>query len=104
VIRVVVNPLVAWVWIGSALLVLGGVIALVRPGVLTELVELRPDLRARLAAPFLVIALGAFAVAGAGAIWDAARAVAVAGGLSLAAVLFHVAATLRSLLEPGAVP
>ncbi|MCK9462024.1 MAG: cytochrome c biogenesis protein CcsA [Proteobacteria bacterium] len=104
VIRVVVNPLVAWVWIGSALLVLGGVIALVRPGALTELVELRPDLRARLAAPFLLIALGTFAVAGAGAIWDAATAVAVLGGLSLAAALFHVAATLRSFLEPGAVP
>jgi cytochrome c-type biogenesis protein CcmF len=104
VIRAVVNPLVAWIWIGAALLVLGGVVALMRPAWFADLVEMRQEVRERLAAPVLAVAACVCAVAGAGAIWDVATAVAAVGGLALAVALYHVASALRSLLEPGGEP
>jgi len=104
VIRAVVNPLVAWIWIGAALLVLGAVVALMRPGWLTELLEMGPDVRARVAPKALAVAAGACIVAGAAAIRDVATAVAVVGGLALAAMLQQIASALRALLAPGGEP
>jgi cytochrome c-type biogenesis protein CcmF len=104
VIKAVVNPLVAWIWIGSALLVLGGLVALSRPGWLAELVEMRPELRARIGRPAVAAAACACAVIAVGAIWDAAAAIASVGGLGLAIVLYHVGSALRLLLEPEGAP
>jgi hypothetical protein len=104
VIRAVVNPLVTWIWIGSALLVLGGVVALLRPGWFADLVEMRQEVKERLAAPALAVSACVCVVTGAGAIWDVAAAVAAVGGLALVAALYHVANALRSLLEPGGEP
>jgi cytochrome c-type biogenesis protein CcmF len=100
VIRAIVNPLVAWVWIGAALIAAAAVIALLRPGWLADLLEMGRELRARVAAPGLAVLVGAFLVAAAAATRGAAVAVAVVGGLGLAASLRYVAAALRALLDP----
>jgi cytochrome c-type biogenesis protein CcmF len=104
VIRAVVNPLVAWVWIGAALLVLGAIVAAGRPGWLLDLLEMRPETKARVAPLGLALGAAACAVAGAGAAFDAATGIAVAGGFALVFALVHLSSALRALLEKGGAP
>lgn len=101
VIRAVVNPLVAWVWIGSVLLALGAIVAAARPGWLADLLEMRPETRTRIAPAAIGLALFACAALAAAIPLGAAGAIAVAGAFALAFALRQLAAGLRAALDRG---
>ncbi len=101
VIRAVINPLVFWIWIGGALMVLGTLWALVRRRTLLGWLELGPDLRDRLVRPVLGILVVSIAVAASWLLRGLPAALVTVGAVLLAMALLELHTALRRLAGLG---
>jgi cytochrome c-type biogenesis protein CcmF len=101
VIRAVVNPLVFWIWLGGALMVLGTVWALVRRRALLAWLELGAELREKLARPALGVAVVALAVFAAWLLRGPPAALVTLGAVLLALALLQLHTALRRLAGLG---
>jgi len=101
VIRVVINPLVLWIWIGGVLLVVGTLIALLRFGLLAALLEAGAEVRARVLKPALVVT-AAFAIAViAGVARDLAVSLVTLGAVLVAGAVYLLGSALVGLARSG---
>lgn len=101
VIRAVVNPLVAWIWLGGVLLVLGTIVAFIRPGALLAVLEMKRETRSRYAGAVVVIGTVVVAAVVAGLVKDMPAAIAVVGALALLAAIHQFAGALSGIMRDG---
>jgi len=101
VIKAVVNPMVLWIWIGGVLMVIGTIVALLRPGAVVELVELSPAIRSRYGRHAAGLAIVAVAAAVSGALYGLPAVLTAAMAALLLGCLYGLAAALRGLAAGG---
>jgi len=101
VIRVVINPLVLWIWIGGALLVVGTLVALIRFEWLVRLIGADGTLRSRALRPAVIaIAVVALAVV-AGVARDLAVSLVAVGAVLVASAIFFLGSAMVTLARSG---
>ncbi len=101
VIRAVVNPLVVWIWLGGVLLVLGTLVAFIRPGAFLAVLEMKRETRSRYAGAVVVIGTAFTAALVAGLVRNMPAAIAVLGALTLLAAIHQFAGALSGLIRDG---
>ena len=101
VIRAVVNPLVVWIWLGGVLLVLGTLVAFIRPGAFLAALEMKRETRSRYAGAVVVIGTALVASLVAGLVRNLPAAIAVVGALTLLAAIHQFAGALSGLTRDG---
>jgi cytochrome c-type biogenesis protein CcmF len=101
VIRALINPLVSWIWIGGALLVLGTLIALVRFDRLAALLEADAELRSSVLKPGAIVAASIGIAVVAGLARDLAVALVTLGAIALALALYLLWGAMHGLARTG---
>jgi cytochrome c-type biogenesis protein CcmF len=96
-IRVVINPLVAWIWIGGLLLVVGTIVALFPPGLLAAMVVPRAANRRAFVGVTGFIALAAIVGMVVGLAMNLVTAIIALAGMGLVAGLLLFGSALNKL-------
>ena len=91
------NPLVFWIWAGGFILVLGTIVAVMKPGAVATFLKMEKDLRDRMAFPALFAAACALVLAAIAAAAGLPMAFAALGALIIGLIAFLTGRAIHAL-------